>query len=158
MADQPNLAEKSDRGEQLAWHPAGGDREFREAGPEGSLLVGLEVGVGRFFDNPVVKSARPIFRTGDKDTTGEWHGPNGGEVVKEVVKVVAKPGYAVGKITVRSGLGIDGLSITFMKVVNGKLDPTDNYESEWVGGKGGGGRGPRPSTPAAPAATKPQEG
>jgi hypothetical protein len=59
-------------------------------------------------------------------------------VVKETVKVVAKPGYAVGQITLRTGLGMDGLSVTFMKVTDGKLDPTDSYESEWVGGKGGG--------------------
>jgi hypothetical protein len=117
----------------------GGDnREFREVGPESSVLVGVEVGVGRFFDNPVVKSARPIFRAGEKETPGVWHGPTDKENVKEVVKVIAKPGYAVGVITVKTGLGIDGFSVTFMKVKDGKLDPTDSYESEWIGGMGGG--------------------
>jgi hypothetical protein len=117
----------------------GNDPEFREGGPEGALLAGLEVGVGRFFDNPVVVSARPIFRVGNKDTEGEWHGATKAETVKEVVKVVAKPGYAVGAISMKTGLGMDGLSVTFMKVVDGKLGPKDAYESEWVGGKGGGG-------------------
>jgi S1-C subfamily serine protease len=117
----------------------GGDPEFRETGPAGSLLVGLEVGMGRFFDKPVVKSVRPVFRAGDKDSAGVWHGPTGGDVVKEVVKVVAKPGYAVGRITVKTGLGLDGFSVTFMKLTDGKLDPEDSYESEWIGGQGGGG-------------------
>jgi hypothetical protein len=55
-----------------------------------------------------------------------------------VVKVVAKSGYAVGAITVKAGLGVDGFSITFMKVEAGQLNPKDSYESEWIGGKGGG--------------------
>ena len=118
----------------------GGDPEFREAGPAGSVLVGIEVGVGRFVNNPVVASFRPIFRADGKDIDGEWHGPTKvPDNVKEFVKVVAKPGYAVGAITAKSGLGMDGFSVTFMKVVNGKLDPKDKYESEWVGGQGGGG-------------------
>ena len=36
-----------------------------------------------------------------------------------------------------------GLSVTFMKVKDGKLDPTDKYESDWVGryqSQTGGGR------------------
>ena len=30
-------------------------------------------------------------------------------------------------------MGFDGMSVTFMKVADGKLDPKDSYESEWVG-------------------------
>jgi hypothetical protein len=116
----------------------GGDREFREAGPDGALLVGMEVGVGRFFDHKVIKSMRPIFRNGDKETLGAWHGPTDQETVKEVVKVVAKPGYAVGAVTAKTGLGMNGFSVTFMKIVNGRLDPTDKYESEWIGTTTGG--------------------
>jgi S1-C subfamily serine protease len=136
--NKPNLDGAWPRGIPSRMQGGGNDPEFREVGPEGSVLVGLEVGIGRFVNNPVIKSVRPIFRVGDKDTAGEWHGPTDKETVKEVVKVVAKPGYAVGLMTVRTGLGMDGLSITFMKVADGKLDPKDKYESEWVGGKGGG--------------------
>ncbi len=114
------------------------DREFRQAGPAGSLLVGVEAGVGRFVNRAVVKSVRPVFRAGDKDTPGEWQGPTAADMVKETVKVVAKPGYAVGAITVKTGLGVNGFSVTFMKVTEGKLDPKDSYESEWVGSETGG--------------------
>jgi hypothetical protein len=55
-----------------------------------------------------------------------------------VVKLMAKPGYAIGAITAKTGLGIDGLSVTFMGIRGDELDPTDSYESEWVGGTGGG--------------------
>ncbi len=113
----------------------GGDPEFRAAAPAGGVLVGLEVGLGKFFDNDVVKAVRPVFRTGEAETTGEWFGTE----IGRVVKLVAKPGYAIGAITAKTGLGVDGLSVTFMKLAEGKLDTTDSYESDWAGGKGGGG-------------------
>jgi hypothetical protein len=47
--------------------------------------------------------------------------------------VKAKAGYAVGAITAKHGLALEGCSLTFMKVVDGKLDPKDAYESDWVG-------------------------
>jgi S1-C subfamily serine protease len=118
----------------------GGNPEFREAGPKDGLLVGLEVGVGKFFNNDVIKAVRPVYRAGEKESMGEWHGPADPDIVKEVVKVVAKPGYAVGAITVKTGLGMDGLSVTFMKLgPDGLLNAADKYESNWIGGMGGGG-------------------
>lgn len=99
------------------------------------MLVGLEIGLGKFFNNDVIKSAQPIFRNGEKETSGELHGLK----VDKVVKIVAKPGYVIGAVTAKSGLGIDGLSVTFVKFADGKLDMTDKYESDWVGGMGGGG-------------------
>jgi S1-C subfamily serine protease len=136
--NKPGLDGAWPKGTPSAMVGGGGDPEFREAGPEGSLLVGLEVGVGRFFDNKVIVAVRPIFRNGDKDIDGEWHGA-GDDKIKETVRVVAKPGYAVGGFSIKSGLGMDGMSITFMKVVNGKPNIKDHYESEWIGGMGGGG-------------------
>jgi S1-C subfamily serine protease len=114
------------------------DPEFEDKAPDGGLLVGIEVGVGRFGNNPVIKSVRPVFRAGGKDSVGEWHGPTSDAVVKETVQAVAKPGYAVGAITVKNGLGLDGLTVTFMKIKDDKLDPNDKYDSDYIGGKGGG--------------------
>ncbi|MBN9121576.1 MAG: hypothetical protein J0I06_20915 [Planctomycetes bacterium] len=117
---------------------AGGgfDPEFRDGPDAGGLLVGLEVGLGKFFNNDVIRAVRPIFREGGKEVLGEQRGTE----LNRVVRVVAKPGYAVGAITTKSGLGLDGFSVTFMKVAEGgKLDPKDSYESEWIGGMGGGG-------------------
>ena len=111
------------------------DPETEDAAPEGGLLVGLEIGLGKFVDNDVVKACRAVYRVGDKESYGKQFGTQ----IDRVVKVVAKPGYAVGAITAKVGLGLDGLSVTFMKVADGgQLDPKDAYESEWVGGKGGG--------------------
>ncbi|HSQ56240.1 MAG TPA: hypothetical protein VLM40_10915, partial [Gemmata sp.] len=113
----------------------GGDLENRDGAPAGGLLVGFEIGLGKWFNNDVVKAIRPIYRVGDKESFGERYGTD----TSRVVKVVAKPGYAVGAIMIKTGLGIDGMSVIFMKVADGKLDPKENYESEWIGGMGGGG-------------------
>ncbi|MBN9576981.1 MAG: hypothetical protein J0H26_01320, partial [Alphaproteobacteria bacterium] len=51
-------------------------------------------------------------REGGKEVLGEQRGTE----LNRVVRVVAKPGYAVGAITTKSGLGLDGFSVTFMKV------------------------------------------
>ena len=111
------------------------DPVFSDSAPEGGVLAGFEIGLGKFFNNDVVRAARPIYRVGDK----EWFGKQYGTETIRVVKVVARPGYAVGALTAKAGLTVDGLSVTFMKVVIGRLDPTDAYESNWIGGKGGNG-------------------
>jgi hypothetical protein len=54
------------------------------------------------------------------------------------VRVLAKPGYAVGGITLRTGLNIDGMSVTFMRISGRALDPNQSYVSEWLGGRTGG--------------------
>jgi hypothetical protein len=77
---------------------------------------------------------RPIYRTDKQEVLGEQHGTD----LNNVVTVKAKDGYAVGGMTLRTGLLIDGLSLTFMRVKDGKLDPTDSYESDWIGNRNGG--------------------
>jgi hypothetical protein len=116
-------------------HGGGFDPEFLDAAPAGALLVGLHVGLGKFFKNDVIKAIRPVYRKESTETLGVQRGTD----LSRIVKVVAKSGYAVGAITTKTGLGLDGFSLTFMKVVDGKLDPTDSYESDYIGGPGGGG-------------------
>jgi S1-C subfamily serine protease len=114
----------------------GNDPEVIDEGPAGARLIGLEIGLGEFFGKPVIHAVRPIYRSGDADVLGAWRGPTAG---KQIQKVIAKPGYSVGNIALKTGLGIDGLSLTFMRVVNDQLDPADSYTSPWIGGMGGGG-------------------
>jgi S1-C subfamily serine protease len=113
----------------------GGPEEFQDVAPAGGLLVGFHFGLGKFFDNDVIKGVRPVYRIGDKERLGR---PFGGEFTR-LKKVMAKPGYAVGAISMRTGLGLDGVSVTFMRINGDRLDPSDSYESEYVGGPGGGG-------------------
>ncbi len=114
----------------------GFDPLVRDVAPSGGMLVGFEVGLGKFFDSDVVRAVRPIFRTRGAETLGEQYGNE----LDRVVVVKAKEGYAVGAITVKAGLTADGFLVTYMRVINDKqLDPADNYESIWIGGFGGGG-------------------
>jgi S1-C subfamily serine protease len=105
------------------------DPQFKDMAPEGGHLIGFEIGLGKFINWDVIRSVRPIYRAGDKETFGEQRGTK----VTNPITIKAKEGYAVGAVTVKHGLGFDGMSVTFMKVVDGKLDPKDSYESAWIG-------------------------
>jgi hypothetical protein len=50
-------------------------------------------------------------------------------------RVLAKPGYAVGAITVKANHFVNSIQITFMKLNadNSGLDPKDSYTSPWQG-------------------------
>ena len=39
----------------------------------------------------------------------------------------------MGAISAMRGLGFDGVSVTFMRVVDGRFDAWDSYESDYVG-------------------------
>jgi hypothetical protein len=110
------------------------DTEFTEAAPAGGVLIGFDVGISTFVNRDIIGTLRPVFRVGRQEILGEIHGTDS----KRTVNVVAKDGYAVGAITVKTGLGIDGFSLTFMKIAGDKLDPNDSYKSDWIGGMGGG--------------------
>lgn len=110
------------------------DTPFRDQAPEGALLVGFEVGLGKFFDYDIVQSIHPFYRDAKGQEVG---GKQYGTDMSRSVVVKAKKGYAVGAITVKAGLGLDGLSVTFMRVGDGALDTTDSYESDWIGGTHG---------------------
>jgi S1-C subfamily serine protease len=113
----------------------GGNQEFQDTAPAGGLLVGFHFGMGKFFDNDVIHGVRPIYRVGDKEKLGTPFGTD----FTRLKKVVAKPGYAVGAIAMKTGLGLDGVTVTFMKIDGDKLDPSDSYDADYVGGPGGGG-------------------
>jgi hypothetical protein len=112
----------------------GGDI-YREVGPDVALLVGLEVGVGKFFDIDVARAVRPVFRAGDKESSGTQRGTD----LSLVTRLVARSRYAVGAMTVKAGANADGLSLTFMRIKGAALDPKDSYESDWVGDDRPGG-------------------
>ncbi len=49
-------------------------------------------------------------------------------------RTVARPGYAVGAVEVKSKTYVSGVRITFMKLKpDGTLDPADAYTSPWLG-------------------------
>jgi serine/threonine protein kinase len=102
--------------------------EFTDVPPKGALLIGFDVGLGKFTTNDVIHSLRPIYLTDDGEVKGAWRGTR----TERVVTVKAKPGYAVAGITLETHLLIDGLRITFMRIEKNRLKREDSYDSEWV--------------------------
>ncbi len=106
------------------------DPTFTDVAPDGGLLVGLEVGLAQAFGRNMTRAIRPIYKVKDNTLFGDQQGTQ----LDDVVTLKAKDGYAVGAVSVMHGLGFDGISVTFMRVVDGgKLDPKDSYESKYVG-------------------------
>jgi hypothetical protein len=111
----------------------GNDPQTRDTAPQNGLLVGFEVGLGKFVNRDVVRAIRPIYRVGEVESLGQQFGSE----LDRVVTAKAKPGYAIGAITVKAGLSVDGFSVTYMRIDGNRLDPGDSHQSDWLGGKGG---------------------
>jgi len=112
-----------------------GENPFRDLPNAPAYVVGFDVGYGDFFGNPVIWAIRPIYQTPAGRTPGTTAGvPKQGT---KPTRVEAKPGYAVGSISVRAGAGIDGFSVTFMQIEGDHLNPEKSYKSAWIGGRGG---------------------
>lgn len=106
---------------------------YRDIYAKGGLLIGFQVGLGKFVNNDIVKSFRPIFLTKSGEKFGAWHGP----ASASPITVKAKRGYVVSGLSVRTALAIDGFTITFAKLDKDSLDLSDTYESKQIGGNGG---------------------
>jgi|GEM_PF-5633445 len=119
-----------------------GDRaeeaDYRDIGGDGSVLVGFEAGLARWFDREIPYAIRPVYRKGDLEQVGSPVGNmNANEVIRQV-RVVAKPGYAVGGMWIRTGAAMDRLRLLYMRIDSGRLDPDDSYKSEFIGSSEGG--------------------
>jgi hypothetical protein len=135
-----------DKSKPLGFHD---DRKpYSELPDMGAVLIGFDLGIGKFLDIDVVYAMRPLYLTQFGESSGDDHGlfhnrtlPNKKVLKTKVlrtVRVQARPGYAVAGVTVRSGLLINGLSLTYMKINGKSLDPSRTYTSEWIGDRTGG--------------------
>ena len=98
-----------------------------DAGP-GALLVGLRVTVDE-ERGPAVHSVQPIFQRAEQYLLGAWCGRGGGELQE----VLARPGYAIGRLTVYENSQIMGMQAVFYRVSQQGLDLNDSYESAVLG-------------------------
>lgn len=112
-------------------------QSHRDVLPEGGLLVGFDVATVPYGASTYISGLRPIFLT----LTGEKLGTVIGDLGASPVRVIAKPGYAVGKLFCRTGGYLDALTITFMRVGDRGLIVDDAYDSRHGGG-GGNDYGP----------------
>ncbi len=122
-------------------------RTFTEL-PAANIVVGFECGVGRFLDIEAIYALRAIYLTPHGVRFGLEHGPfadrklgpkNTAKTgVLRTVRLQAPAGYAVGGITIRTGLNIHGLALTYLKLDGHQLDPRQTLVSAWVGDRTGG--------------------
>lgn len=100
----------------------------------GGVLIGFDVTKRNAFGGDLIESVRPIFLVGDKRVSGERIGGDTGTPGE----IIARDGYAVGKLEGRQGMMVNGFKITFMRQRGNALDSNDAYESPWIGHDEGG--------------------
>ena len=110
----------------------GGDEgaAFRDLAPAGSRLIGL-----RYLRSNIVAAIQPIYDTPQKRTFGRWCGREG---TQNSPTLMAKEGYALGGLVVRTSNRIECLQAIFMRAEGDRLNPADSYRSEWIGTQAGG--------------------
>jgi internalin A len=101
-----------------------------------SPLVGMDVWVGTrsFADGtPLITAISPIYGGANPHKSGPF-----GHAIERPIRTEAEPGYAVAGVRGRATDRILGFRLVFMRVRDGKLDPSDQYEGRWIGGRGEG--------------------
>lgn len=101
---------------------------------EGGLLIGFNYSMGTWVNRPIVSSLQPIYLT----EHGRRFGPVEGQENYPVKRIEAKSGYVISGVHIHGGGNLEGFGIVFTRLNGTTLDPTDSYESEWVGVTDGG--------------------
>jgi hypothetical protein len=110
------------------------NKPFSDISPDG-VLIGLRIGLGRFFDNKVVKQIQPIYLTPRGEELGQAIGDS--NKVMEYVEARAPHGYAVGSLEIRGGGGLDGITVKYVRYNEARLIPADEMDTRRIGMEGG---------------------
>jgi len=111
-----------------------GDHLFQDIAPAGGWLVGLRATKGKPWNGAIV-ALQPIYQVGGDYHLGQPCGS--GQQALEHMQLLAKPGYAIGKVEARFGLIMNALRIEFQRVDGDDLVPAEAYTTEWFGADGG---------------------
>jgi hypothetical protein len=107
---------------------------FEDLAAPGQLMVGLIVTEGNSSGYHVISSVRPVYASPDgRHMESRVYGTPS----DKTTKLIARPGYAVAGMRVKSGIFVDGFEVIFMRIGDDGLVPDDTYVSDWVGGPGG---------------------
>src|SRR5205823_4202635 len=126
-SNQPNLAKKTGpKGEAARIMPGkdgatrifgGGGTDFKDEAPPGGHLIGFEAAFQKLGKTDYLRAVKPIYSSPKGEVIGKQYGNNLGRLI---LTVKAKPGYAVGAFALNAGAGLDGFSITFMRIAGDK--------------------------------------
>lgn len=109
-----------------------GGVEFEDVSEAAGLLVGLRLAKTNYYNSVIVGGVQPVYQSGTTVKRGRSYGSS----QRDLLEIVAKPGYAVGGMKYRAGDRIDSVKLIFMKIISTGLDTNDTYESDWFGGSG----------------------
>jgi hypothetical protein len=104
--------------------------EFRDITADGGILIGLRCGLRGSGKNAVVTSVQPVFLTPKGVSLGQQHGD---PKASPVVDLIARDGYAIGGARLGGNINLEGLAIRFMRIKESGLDPSDAYETDYIG-------------------------
>jgi uncharacterized RDD family membrane protein YckC len=118
-------------------------RDYRQVRPEGAVLIGFEIGLGKAVNTEVIYALRPLFGTASGELYGDPVGlfndiREGKKIIRKTMVtrstvIQAQRGYCVSGIKLRTDNLIRALSIQFMAIDGARLDPKRGYASEWIG-------------------------
>jgi len=110
-------------------HPEGpqNDIPWMDVPEPGGIMVGLDVGLSR--DGDFIQALQGVYAT----QRAEVRGKPVGMPTPRIINIRAKPGFAIGAITVHSNWRIDGLSVTFMQISGDRLISEQSYTSDYCG-------------------------
>jgi hypothetical protein len=117
----------------VSTRPVGGgftDQSAFDMPAKPGVLVGFELGIGKFMNGKVIQSLTPIYLTAAGEVRGHFYGKK----CEQNILVRAKDGYAVGGLIIRGGGGLDALCVQFMKRDADSLNRDDTYYSDVIGG------------------------
>jgi hypothetical protein len=113
---------------------------FSDIPAEGGVLIGFHLQLSKLLDHEIVQGIKPIYATEAGDIGTHEFGAFGSKSGKKkdadllrAVRISAPQGFAVGSITVRHGLYIDGLRLTFHRIKGNALDTADAAITDWIG-------------------------
>ena len=101
---------------------------FKDVGPNDGILIGFDIGLTR-SDRPEIAAVQPLYRADGKEFRGRLRGTQN----VPMSRIMAKAGYAVGRLNVTAPIVLGGFKIRFMKLVGDQLNPAEAYETIWIG-------------------------
>ncbi|WP_088259426.1 hypothetical protein [Fimbriiglobus ruber] len=108
-------------------------------------IVGFDFGVGQDgSQKPLLYGIKPVHMTKHgamvERAFGAFELPRNRGPKIQTVTVMAKKGYAVSGLVLRTAHTLTAAKVKFSKVEVDHLDMEDTYESEWLGNQGIGGK------------------
>ncbi len=106
---------------------------------DGSPVLGFSYQFGQWAGKPALKDLVPIYdeeRQSDRPTAPRPARTLHGRIVVNpgVQEVVARKGYAVGALEVKTNPYVAAVRVVFMRLGDdGRLDTEDTYKSAWIG-------------------------